>query len=779
MIQLSKSSELRLQNSDLGRLATLSAAGITFAGLLLLVIIAYAGLASNASSTDRERTLLQNALNLSIARALNEQKSVAWWDDAVVKISDESIDLEFADSEFGIFLTETYGHDEVYILTGEDQPLYAFTGGVRAEPSAFEAHRPALAAVIAEVRGISRSGHLPPGSVRISLKSRPDDFGADQNSYRTIGGSFEVARWSGHIMPIDGRLAVVAALTIVPNMNMELLKGAPKLLMSVVYIDAHFVTSLGHSLLLNDLAVSPVAVSRGGVVSEPFAGDDGAPGGYLTWTTEQPGQVLLTFILPLVAIGVFLTAILAGGMLRRLRKSSNELASRELQSRHDARHDALSDLPNRPHFAEKLGEALASLSAEGTVSQVLVAYIDIDNFKDVNDTLGHQAGDDLIKLVAQRLTSQMRAGTLLARYGGDEFAILWVASGQNAGDALAKRIERAFAPQFEVGGQNLLVTASVGIALSEATGTTVDELMRHADIALYEAKVQGRNRSVYFSEDMARRVEERRSIELDLRSALAGNLLRLNYQPIVCCHSGSIVGLEALLRWRHPTRGEMSPAHFIPIAEQSGFMPVLGEWVLSRAMKDQKNWPHLQVSVNLSPVQFRQVDLAGILQSLTSEHGVDPKNFVLEITEGVLMESCDRTSNTLDAIHTMGFQTALDDFGTGYSSLAYLCNFRFNKIKIDRAFVSGMSKSESFEKIVHAIIALGKGLGMQIVAEGVETEAEVKLMTQLGCSELQGYYFSKPLELEHICRLLETHAAKLIEHDGTGSPAAVRKTAAG
>ena len=739
-------------DADLRRLATLSAIGITLAGLVLLAIIAYAGWSSNQSSTARERTLVQNVINRGIARALSEQKSVAWWDDAVVKVTDANMDNDWVHSNFGIYLTETYGHDEVYILNGEDQPLYAFANGAQGEPSTFEPHRLVLAPVIDEVRSDTRPGHK-----KSNLMSRPDAFGADQSNYRTIGGPVDTARWAGHILMVDGKLAVVAALTIVPNVDMSLLKNTPNLLVSVTYVDNAYVTELGRSLLLNDLALVPQPARRDGIVSEPFDGDDGTHGGYLIWTTQRPGQVLLQIILPLVAFGVIAVAVLAGGMLRRLQRSSNELAEREQQSRHDASHDALSALPNRPHFAEKLQEALDSLVPGSDEMRVIVAYIDIDRFKDVNDTLGHPAGDELIKSVAQRLRGQMRPNSLLSRYGGDEFAILWVASGQNAGDALAKRIERAFAAQFEVGGQNLLVTASVGIALSEAAGTTVDELMRQADIALYEAKVQGRNRAVFFSSDMARRVEERRAIETDLRLALEGDLLRLNYQPIISCHTGEIAGVEALLRWRHPQRGEMPPVTFIPIAEQSGLMPALGEWVLRRAMQDSRLWPQLQVSVNLSPVQFRQTGFETLLASLIDEYRIDPSQFVLEITEGVLMELCDRTNHTLDAIHTMGFLTALDDFGTGYSSLSYLCNFRFDKIKVDRSFVAGMSKSESYEKIVHAVVALGKGLGMEIVAEGVENELEAIIMTKLGCSELQGYYFSRPVETAQMSRLLETH----------------------
>ncbi len=744
-------SQLQHHDGNVHRLTMLTAAGITLAGIALLAIIAYAGTAANRSASERERTLLQNALNRGIARALNEQKSVAWWDDSVVKITDAAIDLEFTDSNFGVFLTETYGHDEVYILNAENKPLYAFTGGARAEPSGFEHRRKALEGIIGETRGTLPS----------NLKSRPDTFGADQSNYRVLDGAVGIARWAGHILSIDGKLAVAAALTIVPNVEMSLLKGPPNLLISITHIDEDYVTAMGRALLLPDLAITPVPLRRDAVVSEPFEGDDGSRAGYLSWTTQRPGQVLLTFILPLVAFGVASAALLAAGMLRRLKRSSRELAERAQQSRHDARHDALSGLPNRPHFAAKLQDTLDRLDDGGHETQVIVAYVDIDRFKDVNDTLGHHAGDELIKAVGQRLKMLIRHDNLLARYGGDEFAILWLASNENAANAMAERIQGAFSARFDVDGQSLFATASAGIAITSDRSITADELMRRADIALYEAKSNGRNRSVLFSQDMARRVEERLTIEADLRTALESGGLRLNYQPIISCDTGKIDGIEALLRWRHPLRGEISPGVFIPIAEQSGLMPALGEWVLRRAMKDSKLWPQLQVSVNLSPVQFRQVDLEALLRQLVAEHDIDPSRFVLEITEGVLMESSERTSRTLDAIHAMGFLTALDDFGTGYSSLAYLCNFRFDKIKIDRAFVAGMSKSESYRKIVNAIISLGRGLGMEIVAEGVETEAEVEVMTQLGCTALQGYYFSKPIEPPAISRLLETFVPRL------------------
>jgi predicted signal transduction protein with EAL and GGDEF domain len=362
--------------------------------------------------------------------------------------------------------------------------------------------------------------------------------------------------------------------------------------------------------------------------------------------------------------------------------------------------------------------------------------------------------------VGQRLKARLRPQDFLSRFGGDEFAILGMPVGSGGDAAIAERIAQAFVSPFSVHGQSIRVTASVGLAVAPDNGVTADELMRHADIALYEAKNQGRDRAVFFSAEMAERVEHRRSIEVDLRAALEANQLRLHYQPIISCGTGAVVGVEALLRWSHPVQGEMSPAEFIPIAENSGFLPVLGEWVLDRAMKDAKRWPDLEVAVNLSPAQFRHVDLSPTLRKLVAKHGVDPSRFVLEITENVLLEATNHTISILDSIRAMGFKTALDDFGTRYSSLGYLCNFKFDKIKIDRSFVSRMSEDDTSRTIVQSVVRLGRALGMEIVAEGVENELEATMMTSFGCTELQGFYFSKAIAAGRISKLLSTFQSK-------------------
>jgi diguanylate cyclase (GGDEF)-like protein len=735
-------------SGDLHRLNKTISAAIGFFGLLLLAIIAYAGWSANQTATERERTLLKNAFNQSIARALNEQKSVAWWDDSVVKITDQAIDLDFVDANFGIFLTETYGHDEVYILNADERPLYAFADAERREPSSFERRRKSVEEVIVEARRGEQT----------KLSKRPDSFTESQSNYRKLAGVLEVARWAGHIISVDGQPAVVAALTIVPNVNMSLLKGTPNLLLSITNIDEAFISEIGRSLLLSDLALLASPARREGVVSEPFVVDDGVSAGFLSWTTRRPGQVLLTIILPLVGLGAIATALLSMTMLRRLRRASEELARRESQARYEAQHDALSGLPNRVHMVQKIEKFLQA--ADRGNRRAVAAYVDIDRFKDINDTLGHHAGDQLIKAVAARLKKRLRLQDFLSRFGGDEFVILTAPAGSGTDLALSERVAEAFASPFVFHGQNIRVTASVGIAVAPDNGLTADELMRHADIALYQAKNTGRNRAVVFTQQMAHEVEHRRSIELDLREALESNTLQLNYQPVISCRTGMISGVEALLRWQHPVHGDIPPSDFIPIAESSGLIPALGEWVLECAFRDSALWPNIEVAINLSPVQFRHLDLEGTLQALVAKHRIEPRRFVLEITEGVLLEASERTIAILNAISAMGFRIALDDFGTGYSSLAYLCNFKFDKIKIERSFISSISKVDTSRRIVQSVITLGRGLGMDIVAEGVETEIEAVMMSNFGCTELQGYYFSRPIDADQTVDFLNAFRPK-------------------
>ena len=732
--------------NDLRRLTAWIGAALILFGALLVAIVAYAGWSANGTAVVRERQLVENALDQSVSRVLDQQKAIAWWDDAVIAVSAAQPDIEWLETNFGVYFHETYGHDEVIIVDGQNRPIYANVGGELSDAAAAYAnHREVLDQIVAEARH-GADGHL---------RRRDTAFVESQGNYSALlGASF--GRWAGHIMSVDGEPAVVAALSIVPNLDADLLQGEPHLLLSIVRVDQAFISDVGSSLLMSDLSVSNGPTSLRGALSEAFVADNGEPVGYLTWSPRRPGRTLLLFILPLVALGVVGAGVLTWIMIVRLKKASGELADREAQSRHQALHDALSGLPNRHHFIERLQDALDGLVQTRNNARVVVAYIDVDRFKDINDTMGHAAGDELIMAVADRLRSVLTPEDFLSRFGGDEFAVLRRATDTGAADALAERLQGAFSKSFDVYGQHVRMTASIGIAVGPGHGGSPQELMRAADIALYQGKNQGRDRAMLFCAEMAAEVEQRREVEVDLHSALQSGALKLHYQPLLSCSTGTVTGVEALLRWSHPTKGDISPSVFVPIAEEAGLMPALGAFVLDRAFEEAKRWPALEVSINLSPVQFRHVDLVEMLEMLIAKHGIEPSRIVLEVTEGVLMESTERNRETLDAVRALGFKIALDDFGTGYSSLRYLCDFRFDKIKIDRAFVTGIHERKRAMTIIQSVVTLGRGLGMQIVAEGVETEAEASVMRLVGVTELQGFFFSRAVPAAQVAALVGT-----------------------
>ncbi|MGE0595730.1 MAG: putative bifunctional diguanylate cyclase/phosphodiesterase [Hyphomonadaceae bacterium] len=734
--------------SDLSRLTALIGGALAFFGAILVAVVAYSGWSANEAATERERQQIENALDDGVSRVLNEQKSIAWWDDAVTHLMASPLDAEWADIEMGAFFNETYGHDEIFILNAENEPVYAYIEGERTEPeAAFARHSDIIEMVTRE----ARVGDNP------ALRQRALAFERGQGNYRELLGATNAA-WSAHVLNVDGAPAVVAAITIVPHSTATLLSGSPYLLISIVRIDPEFMGQIGAGLLLPDLNLRDAPVRGADVVSEAFAADNGAALGYMTWTTQRPGAPLLMFILPLVVIGVFGAGVTTAVMIRRLKNASVELADREEQSRYEALHDSLCGLPNRAYFVERLEEHLDGLVKTRNNQRVIVAYIDVDRFKDVNDTLGHQAGDALIMAVAARLGRFIGPDDFLARFGGDEFAVMRRANSPEESADLTERLRRAFDEGFDVHGQAVRMTASIGISMAPDHGVTPEELMRHADIALYQGKNQGRDRAMFFCAEMAAEVEQRREVELELHAALEANDLNLHYQPVVSCASGAVIGVEALLRWRHPVKGDISPGVFVPIAEEAGLMPALGAFVLERAFEEAKLWPEIEVSINLSPVQFKHVDLPALLAALIKRHDVDPGRIVLEVTEGVLMESSDRNRHTLDAVRAMGFKIALDDFGTGYSSLRYLSDFRFDKIKIDRAFVTDVHERKRALTIIQSVVTLGRGLGMDVVAEGVETEAEASVMRLVGVNELQGFYFSKAVPADQVAGLVEAFA---------------------
>ena len=737
--------------SDLQALTQVISAVIALFGFLVVGIMIYVGVAANRASLQREQALIENSFDQSISRILNEQKSVSWWDDTV-KFVVNDFDKDWIDVNIKLFLLETYGHDELYILSDKNELVYsALPEGVTDTNDRVTQ----LQSVLGEMHG-GESG----------LRQRPDLFGATQGNYDELGGVLDYAKWASHILRVGGQPAIVSAITIAPNFEMSLAKGAPYVLVSVVYVDESFVGDIGSSLLIPSLELAPANAQPDRTHVQAFTADDGSVIGALSWNARRPGKLLLTVILPLVVLGLFGSGYMARTTLARLRKASSELEAREADARYRSRHDALSRLPNRVYFTEVVQSALDAQKA-GEKIVATIAYLDIDRFKDINDTLGHHAGDELIRAVTSRLKERIGEDDFLARFGGDELAVLR-RSAIDESAAIGDLLMHAFSEPYDFAGQKIRVSASIGIVSAPRHGQTVEDLMRNADIALYRAKANGRDRSVSFTEEMGRDVQFRRTIEVDLREAIDSNLLDLFYQPIVSARTSKITGVEALLRWTHPKHGNISPVVFIPIAEESGLMPALGAWVIERAMTDHALWPEIETSINLSPDQFRHMDIAQYLDEAARRHQADPSKIVLEITESLLLEPSPRVQSALQSIRELGFKVALDDFGTGYSSLTYLRIFHFDKLKIDRSFITELPQAEKTRTIVQTIVRLGRLLGMEVVAEGVETEAEFAMMRMLGCSSVQGYYFSKPIERSACVALIQAQVEAPTGSEGYG-----------
>ena len=427
---------------------------------------------------------------------------------------------------------------------------------------------------------------------------------------------------------------------------------------------------------------------------------------------------------------------------------------------HLAHYDALTNLPNRVLFRERLEMELERIKPG---EQLAMLYIDIDEFKAVNDSLGHPVGDELLKAVAQRLRDCVGETDFVARLGGDEFAIVQTDIEQPSDVmGLVNRIYEAIREPYECLGHQVTTDASLGIAMAPQHGRDLDQLLKSADLAMYGAKADGRRTYRFFEADMDARVTARRTLELDMRQAIIDGAFELHYQPVVDLQRNEVVGCEALLRWRHPVRGMISPAEFIPIAEETGLICEIGDWALATACAEAMNWPpNIRLAVNVSPIQFRSHAFSLKVANVLATTGLAASRLELEITEAVLIRDDDAALNLLQHLRNIGVRIALDDFGTGYSSLSYLRRFPFDKIKIDRSFVDGIDHADGSSAIVQAVINIAKAQNMTTTAEGIETEPQRDILRDLGCTEMQGFLFSRPLPVEQIRTLLRGAIGKV------------------
>jgi diguanylate cyclase (GGDEF)-like protein len=700
--------------------------------LLLAAVLLLAARESDRIASERQRRLVSHVLAEQLAKLTHDQESVTIWDDAVRKTTVD-FDARWIEVNLGLRLYEYFGHDRAYVLNANDRPLYAMVDGVSVEPSSYTTTRTALDPLVRQLREGLRAG------------------------------SFNDSEESPHVfnlVMIEARPAMASVSPIVSDSGqIHQTPGTENFHVAVRFLDGTFLKALMGQYLLEGARFAWNHDVQPTEAAFPLARNSGAVLGYFVWLPERPGWRLLTRIGPALIGALLLIASIVALLARRLRRASRELEASEAQAQHLAFHDPLTGLANRALFNDRLDRTLGE--ARRKSSRVALLYLDLDRFKNVNDTLGHPAGDDLIRELSQRLTGLVRGSDCVARLGGDEFAILQ--TGSIALDdvaALCERIIEAVAQPFELLGNSAFVGVSIGVAIAPEAGIDRAELVRKADIALYRAKLEGRNRFRIFCDEMDIFVQRRRAIERELREALASkDQFEVVYQPLYSADETRPVGVEALLRWNHPEHGTIAPGTFIPIAEESGLVHEIGEWVLAEACKAAIRWPVRRVAVNVSPVQFRSSIFAATVLGILEQTGLEPSRLELEITESVLLDISEMSTRTVATLRAAGVRIALDDFGTGYSSLSYLHKYPVDKIKIDRSFVQNLDTDVASDAIVQAMVDLARAIGVEVTAEGVETEEQRAFLAGIGCNELQGFLLSRPLPAAQIDRILGMHDA--------------------
>jgi diguanylate cyclase (GGDEF)-like protein len=707
------------------------------AASIALVIWSAAGV--DQRSLEQETALARHAIATQLEQIPHEQESSTLWDDAVTHVRLQP-DNTWIDNNLGIWMHDFFGYDEVIILDGDNQPFYAMRDGRDVDLKTAAAQLPDLRPLIAELRRKLAGGGLATYLAgKTSTPPRAADL-ATVDGVPSLISIVPIASDTGKIaQPRGGEYLHIAMIHLGKDY-------AARLSDQYFIPQAHFGTFA--AVPEDDRALLPLTNNAGRFVT------------FFEWQKSKPGAAMLRQTIPAILGALLVAALVSAILLRQLRRKSRALDLGRAEAEYRALHDALTDLPNRINFERTLGRLLAQRpSRERRVS---VLMLDLDRFKQVNDTLGHAAGDDLLEAVGQRLRQFAQRGERIARLGADEFALLLVHQhGYNEPTQLARRIIDAIGKPFDVRGSEAFIGVSIGIATADGDEIDSRELLRKADIALYEAKVTGRNHATVFEESMNELLQNRHTIEAELREALRRpGQLAVAFQPLYGADHHTIIGAEALARWTHPSLGQVSPAHFIPVAEASGLIETLGEFVLREACEKGAQWPGRLFAVNISPVQLRNPRFPERVFKLLSETRMRPADLELEITEGILLEDASVSTEALEIFRSAGIRIALDDFGTGYSSLNYLKRYPVDRIKIDRSFVSQLTPGSVSIPIVQAMVSLAHALKIEVTAEGVETPEQIDVLATMTCNAYQGFLLSPPVTpttLDQLLRAQTTH----------------------
>jgi diguanylate cyclase (GGDEF)-like protein len=694
---------------------------MALAAFTLLMVAGFGTFAMMRADDDalqRQKAFVATGLQDAATSVIHEQESITVWDDAVTFA--KAHDQQWMIENLGAWMYEYYGHDRAFVLDDQNRSVHAMVDGKTVPAEQYADDEPAIKPLVVKLRELL----------------------------------VQIAAWQGDDAPkpfveglatVAGEPAIVSVMAIIPSSDRVTQDpGTEYLHVAVQFIDDQIIGSIGRQYMLADARLMPLLGSAD-PASVPIIDSQGVILGYIGWTPDRPGLTLVKKIAPALGLGALLSAGVLWFLLWRLRRASSALQSSQDQAQFLAFHDMLTGLPNRALFEDRLRRAF--LSARRDHVRIALLYIDLDRFKNVNDTLGHPAGDELVRQTARRLEARIREVDTVARLGGDEFAVIVVdVKNTHAAEVLSGKILDDLTRPFVLMGDQVFVGASVGIALSLDTDSDPDDLLRKADIALYEAKRNGRGRYQVFAGDMDDLLTRRRLIESDLRAALnGGDQLRLAYQPIFAADCRTVLGAEALVRWQHPVHGALSPASFVAIAEERGLIGQLGKWVLATALRFAATTELPWIAINVSPLQLRDEAFAGELLDMLANAGLAPTRLQVEITEGVLLDDNDVVKEALATIRNSGVRIVLDDFGTGYSSIGNLRRHTVDKLKIDRSFMRQLGSGEEAHAIVEAIVHLAGALKLPVTAEGIETPEQRSLIVAMGCAELQGLLLSAPL----------------------------------
>ena len=701
---------------------------ITAAAMLGFVFWSTANIDERA--LDRQSAMFGQVIEARRDQLEHELASVAVRDDTVTNTR-LAFNFNWVDRNIGRWMHEFFGHSRIVVLDTAAQPLYMMQDGVAVEPRAYRRIASPVQQLVNRVRAV------PPRTIVPGTQPRPisvSDFAL-----------------------VEGQPAIVSVMTIVSDTGTIMqAPGTEPLIAAVQFLDDAAASRFNNEYLFADGHFSLVRTAKPDRATHPILNNAGRFVAFFDWERDRPGLTLLRQTGPALAAAFAVAAILVFLLLSQLRRSSAALEAGRRHAEHQAAHDRLTGLPNRMSFDTHLARVLTD--RQGGSAQLSLLMLDLDRFKQVNDTLGHQAGDELICAVGRRIRGVVGPGVMIARLGGDEFAIL-VRNRQQDVTSMAGAIIEAVGHAFDLNHFKAHVGVSIGIVNATSGNAEPRELVRKADIALYEAKAGGRNRSVVYEEHMNELLQLQHTIEGELREALQRNdQLSVVFQPLIDQRSRKVIGAEALARWHHPKYGQISPARFIPVAENTGLIESLGEVVLRRACELGATAPGRTIAVNISPTQLRNPRFAGQVFDILRETRMRPTDLELEITESILLDDEHVSAENLRTFRAAGIHIALDDFGTGYSSLSYLKRYPVDRIKIDRSFVSQLAEGHVSVAITQAIVTLAHAMEIEVTAEGVETEAQATILGRLGCNTLQGFLFSGGVPADRITAIFADKA---------------------